>query len=143
MNTKLANNWNIASLAEELEAIAAKTAELKKQETAVKRAVMDYYSASMADGYKAKGEPFGAVNVPDGDYNVAFNTPKKVKWDQEALASLYTEIGDTAHEYIDIEYSVSENKYKAWPQAVKDSFIGARTVEPGSVTVKIEKLEGK
>lgn len=65
---------------------------------------------------------------------IKFNVPKKVEWDQDKLAALYSEIGETAPEYIDTKYSVSETKYKSWPSAIADQFEPARTVKAGATT---------
>lgn len=87
-----------------------------------------------------KAEPYGDVKIGIGSEEIKFTCPKKVKWDQDALKTKYAEIldsGDKPEEYIKLEYSVSETSYKAWPQDIKDFFADARTVERGSVSVKI------
>lgn len=67
---------------------------------------------------------------------VKFTIPKTVTWDQDMLAGLYDEIGDTAGEYIDVKYSVKESSYKSWPSNIKDSFTPARTVKPGKPRIE-------
>lgn len=90
-------------------------------------------SNNLAAALRNKTEPFGTVNLN----GVKFTVPKKVEWDQVALADLYKEIGETAHEYMDVSYKVREAAFKNWPSAIQESFIPARTVKPGSITIEI------
>lgn len=46
-------------------------------------------------------------------------------WDQDKLKDIYFAIkkhGDNPDEYIDIQYSVCQNKYEQWPEHIKNIF---------------------
>lgn len=85
-----------------------------------------------------KDEPYGSVTI-DG---FEITAPKKVEWDQVQLASLYKRIqdaGEYASDYITIEYTAAESKFKAWPTPIREQFIPARTVKRGSFAVKVKE----
>ena len=83
----------------------------------------------------------GTITTHDGNYVVKITTPKRVDWDQKALATLWNSIGATASEYISVTYGVSEAAYKAWPECIRKEFECARTVKPGAPTIAITKKE--
>lgn len=87
--------------------------------------------AGLAIRYPMNG--VGTTNRVDGQYAVKISTNKTIDWDQTQLAALVAEIGETAADYIDTKYSVSESKYKAWPAVIRERFEPARTVKPGTV----------
>lgn len=105
------------------------------------------YADQISSLLAAKDEPYGSVTFPlfEG-VDLEYNLPKQVKWDEEKLSSLYTEIKDdwkeNPAEYIDAGYSIPEARYKAWPGLLKKKFEDARTVKPGKPALKI-KVEGK
>lgn len=89
---------------------------------------------------KAKTEPFGDVNIIVGNRKVKVNVPKKVTWDQAKLSEKHKAIiesGENPAMYMKVEYDVSETAYKAFPAEVRDYFTDARTVTPGSPTVRM------
>lgn len=95
---------------------------------------------------KAKAEPFGDVTIIVGNHKVKVNVPKKVTWDNDALAKKRADIiasGDNPDVYIKAEYAISETAYKSWPADVRDFFQDARTVTPGNPTVKIIEEKGE
>lgn len=99
-------------------------------------------SDDVCDAYLAKGSHFGTVNIVQDGLTIVFDTPKKVSYDQDKLEAKFNEIrtaGQDPSEYIDVDYSISETKYKAWPEAIKNEFEDARTVEQGKMTVKFKK----
>lgn len=122
-------------LIDELITLQEQEKELKKRIGAVKDAIYEANKADIENALKAKDEPFGVVNVG----RVSFTLPKKVEWDQERLAQLYREIGDTASEYMDVSYKVRETAFKNWPSAIQDAFIPARTVSTGSIQIKVKE----
>lgn len=112
-------------------------AELDKLDQSIK----DHYHEQFRAALFAKDEPFGTVNVEDGSVKITLTVPKKVKWDQDKLEALYREIyedGEDPLEYLKVKYDVSENAYKSWPSAIVKAFEPARTVEEGSVSLKLE-----
>lgn len=59
-------------------------------------------------------------------------------WDRIAAT------GDDPRQYIEVKYSVSEAKYKAWPDTLKQPFSTARTVTPGKPKFAVRRVgEGK
>ena len=135
---KLAQSKTLEQLSEDLQAVQIALYNFKKQEQAIKDEILNMYEVKLGLAYINKDEPFGTVNFEDDGIKVSFNTPKKVHWDQEKLAELYKEAGP---DYIDIDYHVSEAKYKLWNKEIKEALLPARTVEPGTITVKVEKLK--
>lgn len=106
-------------------------------EQKIKEEVIRRYNERLAAELRGKDEPFGTIKL-DG---IKFTVPKKVDWDQSALANLYTEIGDTAHEYMDVSYKVKEAAFKNWPSSIQDAFIPARTVRPGTINIEFTTEE--
>jgi len=56
-----------------------------------------------------------------------------VKWEPKGLTELVAKIeatGGDPREYVEIKYSVSEAKFKAWPQTLRAPFEALRTVTP-------------
>ena len=50
-------------------------------------------------------------------------------WDQDKLKDIFFAIkkhGDNPEEYIDLHYSVSEEKFNYWPEHIKNIFKPAR-----------------
>lgn len=115
-------------------AVAKRNIEQAKEELLSRR--KNEINALLAE----KDEPFGDVNIVVGNYEVKVGTPKKVEWEQDKLADKYREIaasGDNPAMYIEAKYNVSETAYKKFPQEVRDFFQDARTVKPGTQTIKI------
>jgi len=89
---------------------------------------------------KAKDEPFGDVTIIVGNHKVKVNVPKKVEWDQPRLEDTWQQMaadGVDPKQYIKVEYGVSETSYKNWPSEMKDHFKPARTVTPGTMSLKV------
>ncbi len=80
------------------------------------------------------GRDFGTAHISDGNLRIKFDLPKKVEWDQAKLAALVeriTEAGDNPAQYVEISYRVSETKYGAWPEVLREQFAAARTLKAG------------
>ena len=61
-------------------------------------------------------------------------------WDQAALADFAQRIaatGDKVADFIDIDYSISESRFNAWPTTLKETFAKARTVKPGKASYRL------
>jgi hypothetical protein len=81
----------------------------------------------------AQGKDTGTVHLDDGGYDISVEIGKDVKYDPKGLAELVAKIeatGGDPREYIEIKYSVSEAKFKAWPQSLRAPFEALRTVTP-------------
>lgn len=84
---------------------------------------------------RAENKDTGIVNVELHGVLVKHDIPKRVKWDEKILAAKVEQIkqsGADPTEYVQINYKVPESKYKAWPNAIKEIFVAARTVEVGT-----------
>jgi hypothetical protein len=123
------------SILKDLEDLQAEISALKERETLLKSNLVFAYKDQMAQALKQKDEPFGVVNFKDGDYKIAFTTPKKVKWDQKGLKQVYEDGGP-----VDVEFSVKEAVYKDMDDDGKGILMKYRTVEPGNVAIKIERV---
>lgn len=116
--------------------------------TAAKRAIVAHieaaYAGDITHAYAAKGADFGSVRVSDGGYEILVDTPKKVEWDQARLQLAHSNIvqaGDDPDEYIKTALTVDERAYAAWPAHIRAVFEAARTVKPGTRTVKLVRKE--
>ena len=93
---------------------------------------------------KEKSEPYGVVHLGIGNHDVEINTPKKITYDQKKLKEIRDQIisdGANPDVYIQTEYSISETTYKNWDEETKSFFRDARTIQPGSVSIKIKEKE--
>jgi len=136
------DNLSLPELVAELATLNDQKNTITLREKSIKGEILLRYEAEKTKLLSAKPEPYGVVNVQDQGFKIAITTPKKVEWDQKELAKVVDEIrtaGEDPTEYVDIEYSVPETKYKAWPQAIKEAFIKARTVRPGTPTMNISE----
>ena len=109
---------------------------------AVTTLIESRYAAKASDAYRAANKDTGTVRIIDDEYEIVFDKAKKVKWDQAELLKAKQTIeraGDNPAEYLDVTLSVPERKYAAWPKHIREVFEPARTLEPGSVTVKFAR----
>lgn len=100
------------------------------------------YATRAAEARRACGKDTGTVRLADGDYTVVADLPKRVDWDQEALAQIARNIADSGEdpaEFIDTKLTVSERKYGALPEAWRKGFEPARTVKVGALKVSLQK----
>ncbi len=102
------------------------------------------YATRAEELRKISGKDTGTVRFDDGDFNVVADRPKRVDWDQVQLAAMIARIRDAGNdpaEYVDISFKVSERKYSAWPEAIRQGFAAARTVRPGNLKVALVSQE--
>ena len=86
------------------------------------------------------GRDFGVVHLSDGQLRVTYELPKRVAWDQPKLAALAEKIaaaGEKVEDYLDIDFSVPESRFNAWPPNLKAQFADARTVKPGKASFRL------
>ena len=103
------------------------------------------YSKRAQELRLATGKDSGVVHFNDGPIRITADLPKKVEWDQKQLAEIAQRIaaaGDKVSDYIDIEYSISESRFNAWPATLKESFTKARTAKPGRASYRLALIEG-
>jgi hypothetical protein len=91
----------------------------------------------------AAGKDTGVVHFDDGRVRISADLPKRVEWDQSVLAVIVErmiEAGDDPTEYVEIAYRVSETKFNAWPEAIRKSFVAARTLKTGKPSFRLALL---
>ena len=98
------------------------------------------YGDQAAEFRHLQGKDFGTVRFDDGDVTVISDLPKKPVWDQKQLSSIVQKIqeaGDDPSEYVDTAFKVSESKFKAWPEHIRNTFEPARTLKAGKAAFKL------
>lgn len=113
-----------------------------------KKAIVAYleqsYGGDIAHAYAASDKDFGSVRVSDGGYEIHVDTPKKVEWDQSKLRAIRAAIsdsGDDPSEYLKETLTVDERAFAAWPSHIRATFLDARTLKPGSRSIKLVRKE--
>lgn len=89
---------------------------------------------------RAEGKDTGTVRFDDGAVTIVADLPKKVEWDQDALAAVVERIrtaGDDPADYVETTFKVPERRYGAWPPAIREAFEPARTVRAGRETFRL------
>lgn len=131
-----------------LDALLSEAETENKLISAAKRAITAHietiYAGLINQAYSLENKDFGTVHVRDGSYDIEITTPKKVEWSQDQLAAAAHRIaaeGDDPTEYLAVTYTVPEKNYAAWPASIRAVFEPARTVKPGSRTLKLVRKE--
>lgn len=94
---------------------------------------------------RTQDKPYGVVHIEDDGHIITCDLPKKPEWDQAQLAVITQNIqasGDNAAEYVETSYRISERKFSAWPEHIRQAFEKARTVRVGKPTYAIKQIEG-
>lgn len=106
------------------------------------KAIIQKYADKFVDKRIEQNKQYGVINLHDDNFQIAEDRPKKVDWKQDELKNIYQAIisnqGDP-DEYIKVSFSVSEEKYKNWPEHVKSSFRNARSLSYGKPKITIKK----
>jgi len=127
-------NKNLLLIRQKLE---KKIKDLSSELKEINETLWETNKADIEKAFSEKAEPFGVVYVGD----VGFEVAKKVVWDQDKLSqvrSKLAEIGLVAESIVQRKYSVSETLYKTLPPQARAVLEDARTVEPGTRTIKIK-----
>lgn len=135
--------WNLTveeAAALPTEDLAMYADELARDEAALKskRAFLNLVAQAK---YQFDPNNLGTAHPDEG---VTVTVPKNVSWDQERLADLENKLvglGENPAEYIDTKRTVSESKYKAWPESLRAMFEPARTVKPGTPKITFKAAE--
>lgn len=146
MDVKEVASLPIDQVADLLEEIAVLRADAKLLGDRVADALHHRFGDMAASLRRAKGTDTGTVRItePDAGCVVIADLPKKVSWDQAVLRRAIDQLrdwGEDPDEYVTIELSVAETRFKAWPSKIKALFEPGRVVAPGRPTYKIEKKE--
>ena len=110
----------------------------------VDRVLEQRYNTQAQHQRLSAGKDTGVVHFDDGEVRISADLPKRVTWDQKKLDEIAKRIaasGEDPGQYIDISYKVSERKYDAWPDNLKSSFAGARTLKTGKPSFRLSLLE--
>ncbi|UOM36626.1 hypothetical protein [Acuticoccus sp. I52.16.1] len=86
------------------------------------------------------GKDTGTVRFEEGQVTVVADLPKRIDWDQDALAGIVERIreaGDEPADYVETTLKVPERRYGAWPPAIAETFEPARTVRTGKQTFRL------
>lgn len=92
------------------------------------------YADRAQDTRQEAGKNTGKIRFKDGNVTVIADLPKRIDWDQHALAELAETIaasGENPAEFIETTLKVSERKYAALPESWRKGFEPARTVRTG------------
>lgn len=116
------------------------------------KGVLDRFHAALDQRYaeqaaairQSAGKDFGVCHLADGPLRITVDVPKKVVWDQTQLADIAQRIaaaGDKVGDYVEIDYSIPETRFNAWPSTLKETFAKARTVKPGKASYRIALVQ--
>ena len=92
----------------------------------------------------AKGQDTGTTHIMDGDFDITVEIGKDVKWEPKGLTELVAKIkatGGDPREYVEVKYSVSEAKFKAWPQTLRAPFEALRPVTPPAPKFVLRRVD--
>ena len=120
---------------------AAETARVKRLKDRFEAALAQRYGVATEAERATQGKSSGTVRIEDAGVVVIADLPKKVSWDQERLAAMAARIaasGDDPTEYLEIAYRVSERRFGAWPEAMREGFAAARTETTGKPAFRLE-----
>lgn len=132
--------------AEELAALCdeAKLAKrrLEKATSWLHAALVRRYGDQAQEQRNGLGKDTGMVRFVDDGFDVSFDLPKRVSWNQKELAGvvrIMREQYDTdPSNYIDQKLSVSEAVYASAPTLLKDLLEPARTVKTGKPVIEVK-----
>ena len=103
------------------------------------------YGAHACAARAVGGKTTGTVRLQDSVSVVAADLPTRAKWDQARLAAAIDTIRRDWHDepaqYIRTELKFSETAYGSWPQAIRQLFEPARTIETRKPTYRIEHVQ--
>ena len=125
-----------------LEDVTQSKAIIRTAEARLNEEMLRRFGAAADATRKAMGKDSGTVTIMESGYRIRADRVKRVAWDQAKLAEAAAMVagwGESTDEYLTIERKVAENKYTAWPAAIRHVFEPARTVSVGPATFKIER----
>lgn len=119
--------------------------ELKRVRERLNAALEQRYGEEGRAALLASGRDFGVTHLADGPLRVTYELPKRVVYDQPTLrerAQRIAAAGERVEDYLDVELSIPESRWSAWPPALKEQFAPARTVKAGKASFRLA-LVGK
>lgn len=132
-------NWPLAKIKELQDRVVADKANIDQTANIIKQAI------AIKSGLEKPNIPGTTTIRPDkGGGMIKVVATKKVTWDGAKLAEVRQQIidkwKDDPSQYIDMKLSVPENKFKGWPDALRQHFEAARTETIGRVTHEIVEI---
>lgn len=118
-------------------------AELRDQITAINVQITEAFRAKVDQLRTLQAKEYGVVHLVLDGVKVSETVAKKVEWDQAKLNSIFDKIqlhGDNPRNYMKVELKVGEKEYEKFDPTIKGIFAEARTVKPGSASVKFEEV---
>lgn len=113
---------------------------VKQARERLNAALEQRYGEQARTGLRDSGRDFGVTHLTDGPLQVTYELPKRVSWNQAQLREMAERIlasGERVEDYLDIDLSVPEARFKNWPPALKAQFAPARTVKPGKAAFRL------
>ena len=119
---------------------------LKKARTNLDLSLNQCYGEQARAQLLGEGKDSGTTHIIDGAFDIAVEIGKDVHYEPTGLAALVAQIeaaGGNPREYVAIKYEVSEAKYKAWPQHLREPFERLRTVTPKKAKFTLRRVGEK
>ena len=129
-----------ASLQEYDTLLSAVQTQLKQARDRLTTALEQRYGAEARTALRASGRDFGVTHLTDGALTITYELPKRATWDQQQLTAIAKRIaasGDRVEDFLEIELSVPESRWTAWPPVLKEQFAAARTVKAGKPAFRL------
>ena len=131
----------IAELNKVLDSVASR---IKTAQGEIHKTYASRYLEKARAQLLAKGQDTGTTHILDGDFDITVEIGKDVKYEPKGLTELVAKIeanGGDPREYVEIKYSVSEAKFKAWPQTLRAPFEALRTVTPKAPKFVLRRMD--
>lgn len=129
----------------ELDAVKKQMVALTAKKKSLEADLLSKYQEAITLALADKDYNCGTVTIEDGDCAIKVVVPKKVVWDQDKLKAIMDKIksaGQDPAEYVDMDFSVRETRFKSWPSHISEAFMNARTVTPGAFRIEYEVSDG-
>lgn len=111
--------------------------------TSITTQISDSTRDGLAGLRRLQAKEYGVVHLVVDGVKISETVSKKVAWDQAKLNDLFDRIqasGDNPRNYMKVDLKVGEKEYDKFAPEIKTIFSEARTVTPGSPTVKFEEV---
>jgi len=124
--------------------LAEAKSELSTLATMVQAGLELRYAEQAKAQLLADGKDTGTVHLADAGFDITVEIGKEAKYEPKGLAELVAKIqaaGGEPREYVEVKYSVSEAKFKAWPQTLRAPFEALRTVTPKAPKFVLRRMD--
>ena len=114
--------------------------QLRVQKEWLESVVAHKYVYRAAQVRSQQQQEYGEVEFDDDGVKVLVDLPRDISWDQgklRAIAQRIQEQGEDPSEFLDIHYSVSQDKFDQWPQHIRRSFEPALQIKTGRCTYRL------